>query len=143
MPSNKRTNVVDESSDDEEPRKKARVDPGPDDAAEVECCSSCGTPWSVSDQEEWSRDDFYVKFRNGDAATVQRVREYWKENVQDWIDGVEDDEWLCEYHDAIPKSLREVVEIMMQDFAFYCEDCNDGVNGSRCYRNRKRAPRSS
>ena len=54
------------------PRKKARVDS--DGAAE--CCSSCGTPWNVSDQEEWLRNAFYTNFRNGDAATIQRVREF-------------------------------------------------------------------
>jgi hypothetical protein len=112
-----------------------------EEGEEDERCASCGTPWSVSDQEEWLREDFYSKFRRGDAATVQRVREYWKEHVIDWIDDVEDDERNDECHDAVPKSLREVVEIMMRDFAFYCEDCNNGADGSRCYRNRARASR--
>ena len=77
------------TGDDPKAPKKVRVD-GPDGAAKVECCSSCGTPWNVPDQEEWLRDDFYTDFRNGDAAAVQRVRDYWKENVHDWIDAVED-----------------------------------------------------
>lgn len=42
------------------PCKKARVDIGPDDTAEVESCSSCGTPWHVQEQEEWLCNDFYM-----------------------------------------------------------------------------------
>ena len=88
------------------------------------------------DQEEWLRDDFYTDFRNGDAAAVQRVRDYWKENVHDWIDAVEDQECNDESHDAVPASLREVVDIMMGDPSnlFYCEDCNNSANGTRCFR---------
>ena len=131
--------AVAEPTDDQNPpappRKKARV--ASDGAAE--CCSSCGTPWNVSDQEEWLRNAFYTNFRNGDAATIQRVREFWKEHVHEWIDDVEDEECNDEFHDAIPRSMREVVDIMMDERStlFYCEDCNNSSNGTRCFRNRK------
>ena len=132
------------TGDDPQAPKKARVD-GSDGAAEAECCSSCGTPWNVPDQEEWLRDNFYTDFRNGDAAAVQRVREYWKENVHDWIDAVEDEECNDESHDAVPTSLREGVDIMMQDSSnlFYSEDCNNSANGTRCYRNRLQSVRAA
>lgn len=70
---------------------------------------------------------------------IKRVREYWNENVHEWINEVQDEECNDECHDAVPKSLREVVDIMVaRSSLFYCEDCNNGANGTRCYRNRVR-----
>lgn len=98
------------------------------------CCQTCGTPWNVPDQPEWLADDFNTKFLEGDVDVIKRVRNYWKKRVHEWIDDVSTDK-----EDTIPKSLNEVVTFMTEETdLFYCEDCNDGTDGTRCHRNRER-----
>lgn len=92
-------------------------------------CQTCGTPWEVEDQEDWSKDQFLHDFRVADDDAIRKVKTYWKKHVEEWID----DLWPS---DTVPKSLDEIVDIMLQTDMFYCEDCNLSCDGTRCQRNR-------
>ena len=100
-------------------------------------CQSCGTPWEVDDQEEWSKDQFLQDFHTpNNPETIRKVKAYWKKHVEEWIDDLGPS-------DTVPKSLDEIVDIMLETDMFYCEDCNSSCDGTRCQRNRMKCEKSA
>ena len=68
--------------------------------------------------------------RAREPRAIELVKEYWKEHIHEWIDDI-----AWDVHEGVASTLSDVWEWMRENQKFYCQDCNNAINGNRCYRN--------